>query len=1043
MKPPESLAPTLSDRQLLGRQEEIRRGLARSNTATAVALLITISLALVAVFFAFQAEDHAQSAQRANRQTREELWKAQLARARALRLSDQVGRRQESLSAITNAVSIRPSGELRDEAIATLALMDIQPGPLWRPASPRVNAYGMSPRLNFYALGDLGGRVEVLAASNGQAVLEFARERQTVVSVHFSPDERFVAARWDVGTVEVWDVSARRQVFAAVYPQREPGTASLGFHPESRLLAVACEDETVRVINLESNRVEAAWKTEARPWTVAFDPAGSRLAVGAGRKVELFAHPSGQKVAALSTPEGLGRIAWHPFGHLLAGAAPSGRVTLLDVGTGRFNVLEAHTRRVIYVGFHPGGRLLATASWDGRTRFWDAGSGRPLLQTQAGFALEFDPSGERIGFFREGMGLGNWEVKMDSVYGTVALPLGNQREVLAVALSQDGRWLAGTTRDSIHLWEGLTGRELDSRPWPRSWGVAFTTDDRALVLSSDTGLLRLPLRTEAAARSPRFGEPEPISGAPPGPFSHGSITYGQRRWFGAEGFSKHAFVDLAPPHTVLTLPGRWDNSAPSTANGRLAATSRWKGHGSRVWDLETRQEVKALDDEGGGSLFSPDGRWLVVGTSTEFLFYETHTWQLARKLARDSASAISGLMAFSPDGRVLAVTHTLRQVRLLDPETGATLANLNAPASEHLTALAFSGNGSVLAAATDHSEVQVWNIGDLRQRLQAMRLDWPGAALAEAAPGAAPPAAVPSSRHRAAISIAGAGALLACLFAFTSIRQHRRLVVAYVAAEEIARQRRRELESTQAQLLHSEKMKALGTLAAGIAHDFNNLLSVIRMSGQLVKRQLQPTGLARENLDAIEQAVVQGKSIVESVLGYSRSPGDPSQPYAVNLVVSETLALLNQHYLSGIVLTLELDDQAPALRGDRSRLEQVLLNLIVNAAEAMHSRGKLTLQVRTLVTAPECVLPPRPAPCFVELTVRDSGPGIAPEHQARIFEPFFTTKTGAGQHGTGLGLTTVYTIAQQEGWGLAVESAPGQGATFRVVLPVEKPPKTG
>ena len=109
----------------------------------------------------------------------------------------------------------------------------------------------------------------------------------------------------------------------------------------------------------------------------------------------------------------------------------------------------------------------------------------------------------------------------------------------------------------------------------------------------------------------------------------------------------------------------------------------------------------------------------------------------------------------------------------------------------------------------------------------------------------------------------------------------------------------------------------------------------------------------------------------------------------------------------------------------------------------MNGRGNLTLQVRTPGTAPACVLPPRPASCFVELTVCDSGPGIRPEDRARIFEPFFTTKTGAGQHGTGLGLTTVYTIAQQEGWGLAVESAPGQGTTFRVVLPVEKPPKTG
>jgi signal transduction histidine kinase len=245
------------------------------------------------------------------------------------------------------------------------------------------------------------------------------------------------------------------------------------------------------------------------------------------------------------------------------------------------------------------------------------------------------------------------------------------------------------------------------------------------------------------------------------------------------------------------------------------------------------------------------------------------------------------------------------------------------------------------------------------------------------------------------------------------------------------------LDDAQIQLVHSQKMKALGTLAAGIAHDFNNLLSIIRMSGQLVDRQLRPQGLPKENLEAIEQAVVQGKSIVGAILGYSRRPGDPNALYHVNEVVSETLAMLNRQYLSGIVLTLELADQAPPVRGDKSRLEQALLNLIINAAEAMSGNGQLTLQVRSLAVAPACLLAPRPASGYLEVSVRDSGLGIPLELQARIFEPFFTTKTAAAERGTGLGLTTVYTIAQQDGWGLAVASTPGQGATFRIVLPVE------
>ncbi|MBI5387265.1 MAG: hypothetical protein HZA90_21570 [Verrucomicrobia bacterium] len=1064
----------LSDAELVRRHEEIRRGLVRSNTATVVALVITVGLAVAAICYAFRAEEQTVAARHAHAQRTEELWNAQLARARALRLSGKVGRRQESLESIAQAVSIRPSPELRDEAIATLALMDIQPGSWWRPASPTVNAYAVSPRLNYYALGDLAGKVQVFAASDGSVVLEFARDRQAVVSVHFSPDGRFVAARWNAGTVEVWNLPERRRVFEALYPQREWGADSLAFDPASQRMAVACEDEIVRVIDLESNRVAAALKTEGRPWTAAFAPEGSRLAVGAGRRIDLFVHRSGQKLASFDLPEGVGRLDWHPFGHVLVGAAASSRITLLDVRTGRLKVLDAHTARMIFVGFHPTGRLFASASWDGRTRFWDAGSGRPLLETQAGFALEFDANGRRLGFFREGMGMGDWRIDLDNIFTTMPLPLGGPVEVLAVALSQDGRWLAGTTRESVHLWECRSGRELDSMKWARSWGVAFTTDDQALYLSSETGMFRVPLhagtnqdspgalseprgsrreevQTTAKSEPPhvsydseegtlRFGKPEPIPGAPKGAFAHGVVSGGDRRRFCAEGSSNHVFVDLTAPHSVCTLPGGLANSAPSTADGRLASTSRWKGRGTRVWDLETQEQIKALPDEGGVSLFSPDGRWLTVGTSSEFLFYETRTWQLSRKRARDSASAISGLLAFSPDGQLLAVTHTLRQVRLLTPDGSAVLASLDAPTPERITALTFSGDSSVLAAATDNGAVQVWNLRDLRTRLRAMKLDWEKDALPAgltATNQVTLPTAPSFLPRRSAVWLSTIGALLALVFALYSIRHHRKLVESYAAVEQMAAQRRKELDTAQAQLLHSEKMKALGTLAAGVAHDFNNLLSVIRMSGQLVARQVKPSGATRENLDAIEQAVAQGKEIVRSILGYSRQPADSGAAYSVNAAVSETLAMLSKQFLGGIVLTLELDKDTPLVRGDRTRLEQVLLNLIVNAAEAMQGTGKLLIQVRSRTTTAEAVLRAKAAPRYVEVAVRDSGPGIPPDVLPRVFDPFFTTKQAGSERGGGLGLTTVYTIAQQDGWGLAVETAAGAGTTFRVWLPAE------
>ena len=183
----------------------------------------------------------------------------------------------------------------------------------------------------------------------------------------------------------------------------------------------------------------------------------------------------------------------------------------------------------------------------------------------------------------------------------------------------------------------------------------------------------------------------------------------------------------------------------------------------------------------------------------------------------------------------------------------------------------------------------------------------------------------------------------------------------------------------------------------------------------------------------------QGKKVVRSMLGYSRDDADEAGPFALPELVEDTVALLSKQFLSGIALTLELDRDTSLVRGSRSRLEQILLNLIVNAAEAMGGSGSLRISVRGTASQPErLVLRARESASYVELDVVDSGPGIASEILPRIFEPFFTTKHRGIVRGTGLGLSTVYSIAEQDGLGLAVETEPGRGTRFRVFIPVRK-----
>ena len=182
------------------------------------------------------------------------------------------------------------------------------------------------------------------------------------------------------------------------------------------------------------------------------------------------------------------------------------------------------------------------------------------------------------------------------------------------------------------------------------------------------------------------------------------------------------------------------------------------------------------------------------------------------------------------------------------------------------------------------------------------------------------------------------------------------------------------------------------------------------------------------------------------MLGYSREPGEGRQSFSVPEVVDQVVLLLNKQFLGGLILTLEVDRDTPSVTAVRARMEQILLNLVVNAAEAMEGKGRLLIAVRETNEIRQngaLLLRPRSAPKYVELLVADSGPGIDPSVRERIFEPFFSTKPQSASSGTGLGLSLVHSLAEQEGMGIALESEPGKGTMFIVMIPVEQTASAG
>ena len=295
------------------------------------------------------------------------------------------------------------------------------------------------------------------------------------------------------------------------------------------------------------------------------------------------------------------------------------------------------------------------------------------------------------------------------------------------------------------------------------------------------------------------------------------------------------------------------------------------------------------------------------------------------------------------------------------------------------------------------------------------------------------------------ISFAGLGCAL--FFAGLSYNRHRRLQRSYADVEQKVTQRTRELEIANRELLHSQKMNALGTLAAGIAHDFNNILSIVKGSAQIIEDNLENPEKVRMRLDRIKTVVEQGAGIVKAMLGFSRDSTDQLTACDLNEAVKDTIKLLGDRFLREVQVTFESGADVPEVLCSKDFIQQILLNFIFNAAESMAKRKQVILATKTLEKLPaDLILAPAKSPIYAAVSVKDFGSGIPPENMSRIFEPFFTTKAMSARRGTGLGLSMVYELAKKLEAGIAVQSVVNNGSVFTLILPVQKvpeaPPKT-
>jgi serine/threonine protein kinase/WD40 repeat protein len=692
--------------------------------------------------------ERADAAERQVSRTRLDAYVSRVSAAHAARFSRQAGQRCDALKLLAEAADVarslrlddRQVLELRNDSIACLTLTDIRLRKRWKGWPAGTTALTFDPDFARYARSDARGNISIRRVRDDKELLRLPGPGTHAWILRFSPDGRLLAATYHVRTLfKVWDL-ARGQ---AVLTTHTFGSAD--FSPDGRRVAVDDpSDGSIRLYDLGSGReVKRLATGEAgRGHHLAFHPDGRRLAVARWQPpgVEIRDVDTDAVLAGLPQPAVVHDVQWSPDGKLLAAACADHRAYIWDAAARRQQAMcvAERTTDVRRVAFNHRGDLLATHGWDETLRLWDPFTGRLILSKGPAEVPQFSRDDRTLGLTLDGPNVEVWEV----VAGGECRTIRAGDSLWSVDFSPDGGLLAFTDGDGVGLWRPAAGKEVafvrcfnggeDNHTF-----VTFNPADGSLITCGSDGLRRRPVRADGnSPGAPVSVGPAESLGVPPGLFWHACVRPNGRALAAADrGRSRVVVVEMKGkakrvrnvmhPHVgcvALSPDGRWVAAGPNF---------EW-GPRTRVWDARTGRLARDLPVSGNVNVFfDPAGRWLVTGSREEYCFWEVGSWRPVRTIGRDHAPSVGGLLAFTRDGKVLAVAHSPTQLRLLDAATGRELATLTAAWPPAVRWLAFSPDGGLLAAACGANEgIQLWDLRRIRARLASMGLDWapPGAA---------------------------------------------------------------------------------------------------------------------------------------------------------------------------------------------------------------------------------------------------------------------------------------------------------------------------
>jgi WD40 repeat protein len=730
-------------------------------TTAVAALAATILLGAPIMMFRLQRERddsrvNLKKALEAQRVAEQRVIEISLEQARALRLSHFVGQRVQSLAALGQAAHLLPEVggrgptrlALRSEVILSLALLDLVEE---KPSLPRTPAYGTLVAVDRaflrYAYSD-GHHVVVSALDDGQEMLRIPCPfpDTTCDSMAFSPDGKLLLGVYNhTGTSSprlcvVWNLAERTTVL-----QRAVGGLCTVFSPDSASLAIVERGGTVAIIEIATGALQRRFPVKSTgPRCFAFDASGRQFAVSAtDDSVTILDLETGATTATLSYEGHIHTLAWRSDGRLLAAAGYEERVHVWELPEGRLvSILSGHTAAVIGALFRNRDGLLATWSWDGTTRLWDPVSGSELLRAP-GAIRGLSPDQERL-VFQDDRRVGVWRIEGGLECRTLhhgnagnLSPRTNTVLFHSVGYSPDGRILAASGHDGVRLWEGSTARELAHLPLGPTQTLQFLPDGTGLLTLGVSGLQRWPISVEQRSGSPtaRIGPPLILERTVDRVYNYAGLSQDGKTLAIAVHSGRVTVLNVAREGAAIRIEHQAAGSLRSLAvstDGRWTACGHWRSSPAvQVWDNTTGRISGSFDGGSTGATsafvaFSPDGQWLVTCEQAAYRFWRVGTWQPGPRIERDQIEPYPGPIAWSRDGRVVAVAQSSAGVLLLDAVNGERLATMRVTSPRAVRALDFSPDGRRLAVANIDQQLIIWDLPLLRRGLAAQGLDWPG-----------------------------------------------------------------------------------------------------------------------------------------------------------------------------------------------------------------------------------------------------------------------------------------------------------------------------